>query len=178
MYYDQTDLVWIQPSPNIPTIDSAFIYSGTCIFEGTNLSEGRGTTKPFEILGAPWLNNKRLIKVMNAKNYDGVMFREVYFTPTFSKHASELCSGIQIHVIDRNKFNPFILALDILLEIKAMHSEFDYIPPFTKGSQPFINLITGSDKVRTHNGCLDELFEKMNMNYDEYLSEKKSYELY
>ena len=136
LYYDETDLVWIQPSPNIPTIDSAFIYSGTCIFEGTNLSEGRGTTKPFEMLGAPWLNNKRLIEIMNDKNYDGVMFREVYFTPTFSKHASDLCSGIQIHVTDRNKFNPFILALDILLEIKAMHSEFEYIPPFTKEVSP------------------------------------------
>ena len=179
LYYDGTDLVWVQPSPNIPTIDSAFIYSGTCIFEGTNLSEGRGTTRPFEIIGAPWLNNKRLIAIMNFKNYEGVMFREVYFTPTFSKYVSILCSGIQIHVTDRNKVNPFILALDILLEIKAMQSsEFDYIPPYASGAQPFINLITGSDKTRSHEGSLNELLEKMHINCDEYLIEKKLYELY
>lgn len=179
LYYDETDLVWISPSPNIPTIDSAFIYSGTCIFEGTNLSEGRGTTKPFEIIGAPFLNSKRLLEVMNNRNYDGVMFREVYFTPTFSKHAGSLCSGIQIHVTNRNKCNPFRLALDMLLEIKAMHSkEFEYIPPFKSGGQPFINLISGSDKLKNHNGSLDELFEKLNINYDDYLIEKKLYELY
>lgn len=178
LYYDETDLVWIAPSPNIPTIDSAFIYSGTCIFESTNLSEGRGTTKPFEIIGAPFLDNKRLIEVMKAKNYDGVMFREVYFIPAFSKYAKELCSGIQIHVIDRNKVNSFSLALDILLEIKGMHSEFDYIPPFKSGGHPFINLITGSDKVKMHNGNLDELLEKLDLNYDEFLTEKKLYELY
>ncbi|MBZ9687074.1 DUF1343 domain-containing protein [Clostridium estertheticum] len=179
LYYDQTDLVWVQPSPNIPTIDSAFIYSGTCIFEGTNLSEGRGTTKPFEIIGAPWLNNKKLIEIMNLKNYQGVMFREVYFTPTFSKHVNILCSGIQIHVTDRDKFNPFKLSLDILLEIKAMHNrEFDYILPYASGAQPFINLITGSDKVMNHKGSLDELFGKMNVNFYEYLIEKKLYKLY
>ena len=179
LYYDETDLVWIQPSPNIPTIDSAFIYTGTCIFEGTNLSEGRGTTKPFEIIGAPWLNNKELIVIMNSKNYEGVMFREIYFTPAFSKHTNNLCNGIQIHVTNRDKINPFKLSLDILLEIKNMHNkEFEFIPPVTKGGQPFINLITGSDKVRMHNGSLDELFKKINVNFDEYLKEKKSYEIY
>lgn len=179
LYYDDTDLVWIQPSPNIPTIDTAFIYSGTCIFEGTNLSEGRGTTKPFEIIGAPWLDNIKLISIMNSKDYSGVMFREVYFTPTFSKHANVLCSGIQIHVTHRDEFNPFVLALDILLEIKNMHSsEFEFIPPFANGAQPFINLITGSDKVKNNNGCLNELLEEMDVNLEEYLEEKKLYELY
>ncbi|MGV8981100.1 exo-beta-N-acetylmuramidase NamZ family protein [Clostridium sp.] len=179
LYYDDTDLVWVQPSPNMPTIDSAFIYSGTCIFEGTNLSEGRGTTKPFEIIGAPWLDNIKLISVMNSKNYSGVMFREVYFTPAFSKHTNNLCSGIQIHVTDRDKVNPFVLALDILLEIRNMHnSEFEFIPPFANGAQPFINLITGSDKVKNHNGCLNELLDKMNVNLEEYSEEKKLYELY
>jgi uncharacterized protein YbbC (DUF1343 family) len=179
LYYDETDLVWINPSPNIPTIDSAFIYSGTCIFEGTNLSEGRGTTKPFEIIGAPFLNNKRLIEVMNSKNYDGVIFREVYFTPAFSKYAKELCRGIQIHVTDRKEVNPFHLALDILLEIKAMHnSEFEYIPPFTSGTKPFIDLISGSYKVRMHKGSLDELLSQMKIECSEYITEKKLYELY
>ncbi|MBU3190224.1 DUF1343 domain-containing protein [Clostridium bowmanii] len=179
LYYDDTDLVWVQPSPNIPTIDTAFIYSGTCIFEGTNLSEGRGTTKPFEIIGAPWLDNIKLISIMNTKNYSSVMFRKVYFTPTFSKHANVLCSGIQIHVTHRDEFNPFVLALDILLEIKNMHSsEFEFIPPFAVGAQPFINLITGTDKVESNIGCLNELLKKMNANLEEYLEEKKSYELY
>ncbi|MGH4139129.1 exo-beta-N-acetylmuramidase NamZ family protein [Clostridium sp.] len=179
LYYDDTDLVWVQPSPNIPTIDTAFIYSGTCIFEGTNLSEGRGTTKPFEIIGAPWLDNIKLVSIMNFKKYSGVMFREVYFTPTFSKHANILCSGIQIHVTQRDEFNPFVLALDILLEIKNMHSgEFVFIPPLANGAQPFINLITGTDKVVNNMGGLNELLEKMDVNLEEYIEEKKMYELY
>lgn len=179
LYYDETDLIWIQPSPNIPTVDTAFIYIGTCVFEGTNLSEGRGTTKPFEIIGAPWLNNRELVSKMNAKGYQGVMFREVYFNPIFSKHANNLCKGVQIHVTDRNICDPFIIGIDLLQEIRNLHKEeFQFIRPFKEGSQPFINLLTGTDKVRNHEGSLEELINNLNLNVDDYLVEKKLYEIY
>ena len=86
LYADETDLSWVIPSPNLPTIDGAELYIGTCVFEGTNVSEGRGTTIPFEIIGAPWLKSYEVVEAMQAKNLPGVKFRAGCFTPTFSKY--------------------------------------------------------------------------------------------
>lgn len=179
LYYDETDLVWIQPSPNMPTIDTAFVYTGTCVFEGTNVSEGRGTTRPFELIGAPWMDNKKIVNIMNSKNYEGVMFREAYFNPSFSKYSNELCKGIQIHVTDRTKCNPFEFGLDLLLQIKNLHNDkFEFLSNFEEGTQPMINLITGTDKVINYKGNFDQLLKNLYLDMDEYLEEKKSYQLY
>lgn len=179
LYYDDTDLVWIQPSPNMPTMDTAFAYIGTCVFEGTNVSEGRGTTKPFEIIGAPWMNSRKIAASMNAKGYKGVMFRETCFTPAFSKHSNELCKGIQIHVTDRSVCNPYEIGLNLMFEIKKLHKEsFEFLPNFEKVKHPMINLITGTDKVKNHEGKFEELLKILYVNIDEYLEEKKSYQLY
>ena len=122
LYYDETDLVFISPSPNIPTVDTAFAYIGTCIFEGTNLSEGRGTTKPFEMIGAPWLNPEKIINQVGKQS--GVILRECSFTPTFSKFKNEFCKGIQLHITDRNCFNPFEVGIRIFKAIRDTHKEF------------------------------------------------------
>lgn len=126
MYYDDTDLVFIQPSPNIPTLDTAFCYIGTCIFEDTNLSEGRGTTKPFEMIGSPWLDSRKIIELTGKQN--GVILRECSFVPTFSDYKDTLCQGIQLHITDRNSFEPFRTGLKILEAIRQTHSEFVIYP--------------------------------------------------
>jgi uncharacterized protein YbbC (DUF1343 family) len=106
MYYDETGLPWVLPSPNLPTLESAIVYPGTVLFEGTNVSEGRGTTKPFEIVGAPWTDAELLAARMNARRLPGVHFRPANFEPTFHKHAGVACGGCQIHVTDRVAFRP------------------------------------------------------------------------
>ncbi|MBR3779612.1 MAG: DUF1343 domain-containing protein [Clostridia bacterium] len=130
MYYDDTDLVFIQPSPNIPTVDTAFVYIGTCIFEETNLSEGRGTTKPFEMIGAPWLDSKAVIEKM--RQQEGVILRECSFTPTFSDYKDNFCHGIQLHVTDRETFSPFAVGIKLLDTIKKIHSELEIEPSVAK----------------------------------------------
>ena len=114
MWYDETGLPWIMPSPNMPTLDTAIVYPGMCLFEATNVSEGRGTTRPFEIFGAPFIDAVDLCKYMNGLNLPGVYFRENYFQPTFHKGAGQICGGAQIHVLDRNKFRSFDMAVKIL----------------------------------------------------------------
>ena len=101
MYFDATGLPWIIPSPNLPTLDSAIVYPGAVLFEGTMLSEGRGTTRPFELIGAPWIDGESLAAAMNARGLAGVHFRPVFFEPTFQKHAKQTCGGCQLHVLDR-----------------------------------------------------------------------------
>ena len=107
MWFDQTGLPWVMPSPNMPTLDTATVYPGMCLFEGTNISEGRGTTRPFEIFGAPFIDAEKLCAELNGLKLPGVFFRENYFQPTFQKFAGQLCGGAQIHVIDRERFQPF-----------------------------------------------------------------------
>lgn len=121
MDFDDTDLLFVQPSPNLPTVDTAYSYIGTCIYEGTNLSEGRGTTKPFELLGAPWLDNSTVIRMVGEQ--PGVYLREAYFTPTFSKFAGELCHGIQLHVYDREAYQPFATGLRLFCAIRECHPD-------------------------------------------------------
>jgi uncharacterized protein YbbC (DUF1343 family) len=122
-WFDETSLPWVLPSPNLPTLDSATVYPGEVIFEGTNLSEGRGTTKPFEMFGAPWIDGFVLAQKLNDLNLPGVKFREVYFTPTFSKFKEEQCGGCQIHVTDRNSYNSVNTTLAILSVIKALYGD-------------------------------------------------------
>ncbi|HEX7140788.1 MAG TPA: DUF1343 domain-containing protein, partial [Vicinamibacterales bacterium] len=106
MYFDDTDVPWVLPSPNIPTLDSAIAYPGTVLFEGTNVSEGRGTTRPFELLGAPWIHAETFAASLNRLGLPGVRFRPTVIEPTFHKHAKTPCGGCQIHVLDRRAFRP------------------------------------------------------------------------
>ncbi|MGN1346557.1 MAG: exo-beta-N-acetylmuramidase NamZ domain-containing protein [Eubacteriales bacterium] len=124
MYFEETGLPFVMPSPNLPTVDAALVYVGTCLIEGTNLSEGRGTTKPFEMFGAPWLR-ARDVRAKVGKP-DGALLRETYFTPQFSKHAGVLCAGLQLHVTDRRAFRPFETAVRLLSAIREIHPEFEY----------------------------------------------------
>lgn len=104
MYHDDARAPWVMPSPNVPTLDTAIVYPGTVLFEGTNVSEGRGTTRPFELAGAPWVTDERFADALNARDIPGVHFRPALFEPTFHKHAAASCGGVQIHVTNRAAF--------------------------------------------------------------------------
>ncbi len=127
MWFDATGLPWVIPSPNMPTLDTATVYPGLVAIEGTNLSEGRGTTKPFELFGAPWVDAYELTAKLNALGLPGVRFREAWFTPYFSKFAGERCGGCQVHVTDRDAFRPFATMLHIVKTVGEAHpAEFAF----------------------------------------------------
>jgi uncharacterized protein YbbC (DUF1343 family) len=114
MYADATDLPWVMPSPNMPTLDTAIVYPGTVLFEGVLISEGRGTTRPFELIGAPWIDAESFARRMNELRLPGVYFRPAVFEPTFQKHAKLTCGGCQIHVTDRHQFRPVLTGVALI----------------------------------------------------------------
>ena len=129
-YYEDTGLPWVLPSPNMPTVDTAVVYPGMCLFEATNVSEGRGTTRPFELFGAPWIDAADLAGKLNRAGLPGVFFREAYFQPTFHKFHKELCGGAQIHVLDRKSFLPWATALAIIRRLREDYpTRFAWKPP-------------------------------------------------
>ncbi len=151
MFYDQTGLPWVLPSPNIPTLDTAIVYPGAVLFEGTLLSEGRGTTRPFELIGAPWIDGDRFADQMNQRGLPGVTFRSVVFEPTFHKHARETCGGCQIHVTDRTAFAPMRTAVELIAEFRREAPDtFAWRqPPYQyEHDKPPIDILYGSDRLR------------------------------
>jgi uncharacterized protein YbbC (DUF1343 family) len=123
MFYEATELPWVLPSPNMPTIDTAVVYPGAVMVEGTLLSEGRGTTKPFEVIGAPYINPYEVIQELKKEPLPGVIYRPLHFQPTFHKFAGELCGGLQLHVTDRLAFKPVITSIAILSAIHRLYPE-------------------------------------------------------
>jgi uncharacterized protein YbbC (DUF1343 family) len=151
MYFDQTRLPWVMPSPNIPTLDTAIVFPGAVLFEGTTISEGRGTTRPFELLGAPWIDGDRFADAMNARGLPGVHFRSVFFEPTFQKHARQTCGGCQIHVTDRTRYRPVATGVALLEEFRKQGPRnFGWKqPPYEYEHERLaIDLLSGSDRLR------------------------------
>ena len=178
MYYKDTGLSWIFPSPNLPTTDSTFAYLATCIFEGTNMSEGRGTTKPFSIIGAPWLNTDKLLKDLVNKDLKGVKFRKLYFTPTFSKHKNNLCNGIEMFITDKELFEPIKTGFTMMYLIKENNKKFSFNKPYKEGMHPMIDLLTGNDFLRTNKLNLDEYLSKIESDSKTFKLMKERYHLY
>jgi uncharacterized protein YbbC (DUF1343 family) len=150
-WFDETGLPWALPSPNMPTLDTALVYPGMCLLEGTNLSEGRGTTRPFEIFGAPFVHPETLVRVLDEFRLPGVAFRPLSFLPTFQKHANMLCGGAQIHVTDRRRFKPFKTGVAV---VKAIHNtwprEFAWKQPpyeYEEIKMP-VDILAGTDRLR------------------------------
>ncbi len=149
MWFDETGLPWVAPSPNMPTLETATVYPGTCLFEGTNISEGRGTTLPFQVIGAPWVDGIRLAEEMNRLDLPGALFRPVWFVPTFSKHAGQRCSGAQVHVMDREVYPALRAGLELLSAVYRLHpGEFKWLPPYKGSRHHFFDLLMGTDTVR------------------------------
>ncbi len=144
-FYDETGLPWVMPSPNMPTLDTAIVYPGMGMFEAVNLSEGRGTTRPFEIVGAPYAD-WHWVDALNALNLPGVRFREAYFAPTFSKWQDKNCAGVQVMVTDRRRYDPIRTALAMIIAAKQLYPN-DFA--WRESAAPYwIDKLTGSDLVR------------------------------
>lgn len=147
-WYDQTGCFWVQPGPNVPTLDTLTVYPGTCLVEGTNVSEGRGTTRSFEVIGAPWIDARRLWQRLRAQELPGVAFRQACFRPTFSKYAGDVCAGVQLHVTCRDRFLPVLTGLALIEAIRDLFPE-SFRWRREKPREPcFFDLLMGTDQIR------------------------------
>jgi uncharacterized protein YbbC (DUF1343 family) len=175
---------WITPSPNIPCFESALVFPGGVFFEGTNVSEGRGTTKPFEWIGAPYIQPDKLASHLNAKKLGGVFFRPIYFQPTYQKWKDEVCGGVQVHVLDRKKFNGFRTGIQMLESIASLfsHSFAWKKPPYEyEHTRMPIDLIAGTSLLRDliENGKpMDALEEQAQTDVAQFKKLRKPFLLY
>jgi uncharacterized protein YbbC (DUF1343 family) len=151
MYWNDTGLPWVMPSPNIPTLDSTIVYPGTVLVEGVMLSEGRGTTRPFELVGAPWIGAETFAASMNALGLPGVHFRPAVFEPTFQKFAKQPCGGCQLHVVDRRAFRPVLTGVALIdLFRRSDRTRFAWRQPpyeYEHHKMPF-DILSGADELR------------------------------
>ena len=175
MWFDETGLKWINPSPNIPTLTAAMVYPGQVFLEGTNISEGRGTSNPFELFGAPWIDGDDLSKELNRLGISGVLCKAVKFSPTFSKYRGELCSGCRIHVVDRENYFPLKTSLHI---IKAVMNLFPGDFEFYSG---YFDKIMGTAKVRealAGGTAVVQIIEAFRKDLDYFREVRKPYLMY
>ena len=151
MVFPETGLPWVPPSPNLPTVDSALVYPGQVLWEGTNISEGRGTAQPFELFGAPFLNTRKILEKLNGPKIPGAFLRTVVFEPTSNKWGKKPCHGFQIHVINPKEYRPYISTLKLIQSIILLHQDvFEWkLPPYEYEFKRMpIDLIMGSRKLR------------------------------
>jgi uncharacterized protein YbbC (DUF1343 family) len=184
MYWDATDLPWVMPSPNMPTLDTAIVYPGTVLYEGTMLSEGRGTTRPFELIGAPWLDGDKLAERMNKVGLKGVHFRSVTFEPTFQKHARITCGGCQIHVTSREAFLPVKAGVSLLHECYGSapdHFQWRDPPYEYEHDKMPIDILAGSPALREQieeQTPLEEIVASWRPGVAEFAEIRRNYLLY
>ena len=179
MWYDQTGLPWVPPSPNMPSIETATLYPGTCLIEGTNLSEGRGTTKPFEWIGAPWIDPERWGDTLNNLCLPGVHFRPIHFTPTFSKQVDRGCHGVQVHITDRDKVKPVDVGVHLIATAQHLHpDQFEFIE---NSGGYFFDLLAGTDTLRPRlmaGESASEIVESWQSEVEEFTERCRPYLLY
>jgi len=184
MRYEHTGLPWVMPSPNMPTADTALVYPGMCLVEGTELSEGRGTTRPFELAGAPWIDGYRLAEQLAAMGLPGVAFRPVVFTPTFQKHAGQACGGVQLHVTNADTFRPYRTGVAFVKACRDQaperfqwrHRAYEFVDKI-----PAIDLLAGSAKLREGidaGASLDELAARWPRDEGTFREARADYLLY
>jgi uncharacterized protein YbbC (DUF1343 family) len=184
MYADATGLPWVLPSPNMPTLDTAIVYPGVVLFEGTMLSEGRGTTRPFELVGAPWIDAETFAAGMNALELPGAYFRPAVFEPTFQKHAKQTCGGCQIHVMERHVFRPVLTGVALIgMFRKADPRRFAWRqPPYEYEHEKLpIDILAGSDALRGQIEAdmpLEEIADNWRGDEDAFRSLRKDFLLY
>ena len=183
-WHDETDAPWVLPSPNMPTLDSATVFPGTVHFEGTQVSEGRGTTRPFELIGAPYIDPDAYADRLNALKLDGVFFRSCVFQPTFQKHGGVSCGGVQIHVLDRNSFEPWLAGIAMTKLIHDMYpDEFRWKQPpyeYVYDKNPF-DVISGTAKIReafAQGTALDVIAEATKQPLEEFKKLREQFLLY
>ena len=177
MYFDETHLPWVMTSPNIPTPDTALLYPGTGLFGGANISEGVGTTRPFELVGAPWLDAQELAEKMTTMKLPGVIFRPAYFVPRFGLYQDTACAGVQLHIVDRKAFLPVKTGISLLYTIKEMSGDKFSFQRGVK-TEGTMDLSTGDDTVRKGAYSLSELLTLWEKDAREFQERSKKYYLY
>jgi uncharacterized protein YbbC (DUF1343 family) len=184
MWFDETGLPWVIPSPNMPTLATATVYPGMCLVEGTNLSEGRGTTRPFEFFGAPWLNPFELAEALNALDLPGARFRPHYFMPTFQKHKKKVCGGAELYVTDRELFDAYRTGLWCVKVARDLNPKkfkwrsetYEFV-----SDRPAIDLLTGSAQYREivdRGGNVDDLLTESREELAEFAARREEFLLY
>lgn len=179
MDFEDTNLPWIIPTPNIPTVATTYVYNTTCIFEGTNVAEGRGTTTPFELVGAPWMKAERLAEDLNSYNLPGVYFRPQWFTPTFSKYKDELCGGVFLHITDRKAFNSMRTSWVMLNHIRTKYpDDFKINKPYVEGRPTLFHFEAGHDTIIDNSVSLEEQFKLLDEAQNDFIKLREKYLLY
>jgi len=178
MWFEETGLNWVPPSPNMPTPETALLYVGMCLFEGTNLSEGRGTAMPFHCVGAPWIDEGELAKELNQLGLSGVRFTPARFRPTSSKYAGEVCRGVYVNVVERGAFRPFETASHLLAKVVADYEDFRWRK--VNSGRYFVDLLAGTAKVRegVQNGEVGDMVERTRTESEAFMELGKQYWLY
>jgi uncharacterized protein YbbC (DUF1343 family) len=183
-WFDQTDLPWVQPSPNLPTHDSTIVYPGMVLVEGTCLSEGRGTTRPFELVGAPFIRSRQYAGELNALHLPGVWFRPAHFQPTFQKWAGQMCGGVQIHVRDRDVFEPYLTGIAVIATANALYPEsFQWRNPpyeYEKEKLPIQILCGGREipEMISHRTPIEQIRKSWEEDVTAFLRLRERYLLY
>lgn len=180
MWFDETRLPWVASSPNMPTPQAALLYPGTCLVEGTNVSEGRGTTKPFELIGAPWVDAYEWAEYLNSMNLPGVAFRPIWFKPEFSKHKGLSCGGVQVHVLNREEFMPVYSGLHLVHALHHLYAaDFRFRDEDSSG-RSFFDLLAGTNEIRLAilSSKSIQVFDEVNDKHASYQSKAELYHLY
>ena len=184
MFFEDTWLPWVLPSPNMPTVDTAIVYPGMGLLEGTNVSEGRGTTRPFEFSGAPWVKPPEMVQQLRTMALSGAVFRPVHYTPTFHQWSGQVIGGVQIHVLDRHRFRPFRTGLALVKTYRRMgEDQFQWkSPPYEYEDEhlPF-DILCGTDQIRKQieaGVSLDEIEAFWQEDLERFLQVREKYLLY
>jgi uncharacterized protein YbbC (DUF1343 family) len=183
-WFDQTGLPWVQPSPNLPTPDSTVVYPGMVLLEGTCLSEGRGTTRPFELIGAPFIRSRQYAEALNGLRLPGVWFRPAHFQPTFQKWAGQMCGGVQIHVLNRDEFEPLLAGIAVISTACALYPGlFNWRkPPYEYEDRKMpIEIICGGPDIPEmiiRGTPIEEIKQSWKNDVDEFLRQRSPYLLY
>lgn len=179
MLWEETNRVWVMPSPNMPRFDSALVYTGTCLFEGTNLSEGRGTAAPFEIIGAPFVDGYALAREMNGMDLPGTAFTPAYFTPTASKHQGAACEGVHIHVTDRAAFRSAETGLRLLFALRDGYpKDFQFLPATAEWGRPFAQVLFGGREITDPGARADKILQDFHRDSEAFAKRKARFHLY
>ncbi|MCY4404596.1 MAG: DUF1343 domain-containing protein [Candidatus Poribacteria bacterium] len=175
MWHNETGLFWVPPSPNMPTLETATLYPGTCLFEGTNVSEGRGTTKPFEYIGAPWIDNQKFTTRLNELRLSDVLFRPITFTPQFSKYKEEVCHGVSIHITDQKQ------AASVEIAVWMMRLLIDEYPNKFEFRETHFDRLAGNASLRDvllAGTPMDEIIESWSADVERFRERREPYLLY
>ena len=179
MYYEDTGMLWVMPSPNFPTVETSITYNSTCIFEGTNIEEGRGTTAPFQLVGAPFIDPYKYADKLNSLNLPAVYFRPAYFRPTFSKYPNIDCAGVEVHVLDRTKYEAVKVGFAMLQIVRDMYpNEFEVTPPYNEGMHTMLAFNIANEKIINNEMSLEDQFKLIERDTIEFKKIREKYLLY